>query len=163
MTEVLRTRQGAETISERFISAFWGAWQKFASTFCLWTAHYPPRLKVPKKQNLERTQGKDWVEKKPVQDLSAHNNQQAHKWVLHSPFLIFTLWPLSKEKAAWWARGKQSKTLLFQDLINWEANKCTEAFIPQAETGKVMRGKRKILLKCQNFLLLILNGASVHF
>lgn len=63
VVEVLRTRKGTVAISERFISAFWGAWQKFASTFCLWTAHYPPRLKVPKKQNLEHTQGKDWVEK----------------------------------------------------------------------------------------------------
>lgn len=62
VAEVLKTRKG--TISESFISEFWGAWQKFSNTFFLWAAHYPPQLKVPKKQNWEHTQGKDWVEKK---------------------------------------------------------------------------------------------------
>lgn len=158
VAEVLKTRK---TISESFISAFWGAWQKFSRTFFLWAAHYPPHLKVPKRKTGNTHRGRTELKKKPAQYLSAHNNQQAHKWVLHSSFLIFTLWPLSKEKAVWWARGKQRKTPLFQDLINWEANKCTEASIPQAETGKVKK-RKKILLKCQNFLLLISNGASAH-
>lgn len=42
-----------------------------------------------------------------------------------------------------------------------ESNKCTDAFIPQAETGKFKRRKNPTFTVSE-FLLLVFNGASVH-